>query len=628
MKFNFILKEVLFLIAFIFLVSVKSFASVSPNGKISVDCVISSGNTSFNVSYKSKTGQVHVVTLSSVGILTQDGGGKNLKLKSVSKDKKIEENYIMQVGKRKKCFNSGTECTYYFVDDLNRDVNITFRIFNDGITFRYELSKLQHTMISDEETTYKMAPEIKRWTQKYNTPYEDFFPLNTGGTDSSREVNWGYPALFQIDNSVYALLSESGITRNHCASSLTNKDNPSCYKVHLAQNNVEASDSWTSPWRVVMIGSLSDLVESTLITDVSEPCKLKDTSWIKPGVVSWIYWAYNHGSKDYQIVKQYVDMAQQLNLPYVLIDWEWDVMGNGGNLNDAIKYALSHGVKPLLWYNSSTAWVDKGAGPLYRLNTPENREKEYAWLEKSGAKGVKIDFFSGDSLSTMNYCIDLLEDAAKHKLLVNFHGATVPRGWQRTYPNLLSTEAVYGAEWYNNGPALTDKAAAHNTTLPFTRNVIGSMDYTPCTFTDSQHPHKTTNAHELALTVVFESGLQHLADRPSAYLSQPNEVKNFFRNLPVAWDNTKLLSGYPADHVVMARQKGDTWYIGGLNGTNEQRNLPMNLSFLKNKNYVITLFRDGKKERSFEITKEKLSNKKMSISCLPRGGFVAVITSK
>jgi Glycoside hydrolase 97. len=127
---------------------------------------------------------------------------------------------------------------------------------------------------------------------------------------------------------------------------------------------------------------------------------------------------------------------------------------------------------------------------------------------------------------------------------------------------------------------------------------------------------------------VFESGLQHLADRPSAYLSQPDEVKNFFRNLPVAWDNTKLLSGYPADHVVMARQKGDTWYIGGLNGTNEQRNLPMNLSFLKNKNYVITLFRDDQKERSFEITKEKLSNKKMSISCLPRGGFVAVITSK
>jgi Glycoside hydrolase 97. len=143
----------------------------------------------------------------------------------------------------------------------------------------------------------------------------------------------------------------------------------------------------------------------------------------------------------------------------------------------------------------------------------------------------------------------------------------------------LSTEAVYGAEWYNNGPTLTDKAAAHNTTLPFTRNVIGSMDYTPCTFTDSQHPHITTNTHELALTVVFESGLQHLADRPSAYLSQPDEVKNFFRNLPVAWDNTKLLSGYPADHVVMARQKGDTWYIGGLNGTNEQRNLPMNLSF-------------------------------------------------
>jgi len=203
MNLNFIFKKVLFLIAFIFFVSVNSFGSVSPNRRISVDCVTSSGNTSFNVSYKSKKGEVHVVTLSSVGILTQDGGGKNLKLKSVSKDKKIEENYFMQVGKRKKCFNSGTECTYYFVDDLNRDVNITFRIFNDGITFRYELSKLQHTMISGEETTYKMAPGIKRWTQKYDTPYEGFFPLNTDGTDSSGKMHWGYPALFQINNSVY-----------------------------------------------------------------------------------------------------------------------------------------------------------------------------------------------------------------------------------------------------------------------------------------------------------------------------------------------------------------------------------------------------------------------------------------
>ncbi len=187
--------------------------------------------------------------------------------------------------------------------------------------------------------------------------------------------------------------------------------------------------------------------------------------------------------------------------PYSLIDWEWDQMGNGGNLEDAVKYAHERGVKPLLWYNSSTNWL--GPTPLYRLNKPEDRAKEYEWLNKLGISGIKVDFFAGDSISSMDYYIDLLEDAAKYKLMVNLHGATIPRGWQRTYPHLMSVEAVYGAEWYNNNGVLTNQAAAHNATLPFTRNVVGPMDYTPGTFSDSQHPHITTYAHELALPVIL-----------------------------------------------------------------------------------------------------------------------------
>lgn len=155
----------------------------------------------------------------------------------------------------------------------------------------------------------------------------------------------------------------------------------------------------------------------------------------------------------------------------------------------------------------------------------------------------------------MAYCISLLEDAAKHNLLVNLHGATIPRGWQRTYPNFMSAEGVYGAEWYNNAPVLTKQAAAHNTTLPFTRNVIGSMDYTPCTFSDSQYPHITTHAHELALLVVFESALQHWADRPESYLAQPDAVRKFMSGLPTVWDDTRLVSGYPGESVVIARKK-------------------------------------------------------------------------
>lgn len=323
------------------------------------------------------------------------------------------------------------------------------------------------------------------------------------------------------------LITEANIRRGHCGSFLYNGDNRDNYQVRLGDKKLAFSGVWESPWRLLIAGSLADITESTLVTDVSDPSKVEDTEWIKPGMVSWIYWAYNHGSQDYQIVKEYIDLAVKMKWPYDLIDWEWDVMRNGGNIQDAVKYALSQGVKPLVWYNSSTNWI--GPGPLFRLNKKADREKEYKWLSDMGVAGIKVDFFSGDSVSTMNYYIDLLEDAVKYKLMLNFHGATIPRGWQRTYPHMMSVEGVYGAEWYNNTPVLTNRAAEHNATLPFTRNVVGPMDYTPGTFSDSQHPHITSYGHELALPIIFESALQHMPDRPSVYYDMPEPVKSYYR---------------------------------------------------------------------------------------------------
>lgn len=171
---------------------------------------------------------------------------------------------------------------------------------------------------------------------------------------------------------------------------------------------------------------------------------------VSPGVASWIYWAYNHGSNDYDIICRYVDMAYEMKLPYVLIDAEWDEMKRGKTVLDAVAYARERGVKPLIWYNSSVGWIDGAPGPKFRLNDPADREKEFEWCEANGIAGVKIDFFSGDTNRNLRYMVELLECAARHHLLVNFHGATIPRGLQRTYPNLVSVEGVYGAEWYNN----------------------------------------------------------------------------------------------------------------------------------------------------------------------------------
>ena len=531
--------------------------------------------------------------------------------------RKVKDDYQMLSGKRSRCVNEANEY---------RCGNMLLRMYNDGIAFRYEGSK-------QSQPAYRIPEGTRRWMQQWCDSYEGFFPLATtykvapvpsySGISKSAEGwnnRWGYPALLEPHDGTFVLISEANIKQGQSASCLYNDGE--LFRVVEAEH-IAGQTSDQTPWRVAIIGQLKDVVESTLVTDVSDPSRIADVSWIQPGVVSWIYWAYNHGSNDYSIIKKYVDLAVALHLPYVLIDAEWDEMGKlpsneGKTIEDAVAYAKAQGIKPLIWYNSSVGWVNGAPTPKFRLNKPEDREKEFAWCEKIGVAGVKIDFFSGDDQRNMDYCIDLLESAARHHLLVNFHGATIPRGWQRTWPNLMSTEGVYGAEWYNNVATFTAKAASHNATLPFTRNVIGPMDYTPCAFSDSQHPHITTHAHELALTVLFESALQHLADRPESLLAQPKEVKDFFGQLPTAWDETRYVSGYPGESVVLARRQGATWYVAGINGTDSERALAVPLGFVKGKN--ITLFADGDPwmiSRPGKLPKQ--------ITCKSRGGFVMKI---
>lgn len=616
--------------------------TVSPNGKISVSVYIEPsadkdyGQAYFDVTCHEGQTEKRIFSKAGLGLCTdQQRFADNLRLVSVSAPESISENYAMITGKRSNCANNGVERVYLFENENKQTLKIAFRAYNDGVVFRYQLNEASTdtTFVTTELTSYPIPDGMNRWMQQYAIDYEGFFPLATHGESKGKRNPqlWGYPALVEPQDSLFVLITEANIRHGHSGSRLDNSDRPDQYQVHTADEKVAFSRTFTSPWRVLIIGSLADIVESTLVTDVSEPSKVANTNWIVPGVSAWIYWAHNHGSKDFRLVKEYIDLAANMHWPYNLIDWEWDVMENGGTVQDAIQYAKAKGVKPMLWYNSGTSWIGPGApGPLDRLNSKENREEEYAQLHGMGVSGIKIDFFALDGAEIMNYYIDLLEDAARYKLMINFHGATIPRGWQRTYPHLMTVEAVYGAEWYNNQPILTERAAAHNATLPFTRNVIGSMDYTPGTFSDSQHPHITSHGHELALPVVFESALLHMPDRPETYYALPEEVKAFLSELPTAWDDTKLLSGYPGIDVVIARRKGDVWYIGGLNGTNEARTLHFNPGVLTGSSKTMTLIKDGADERSFSIDNNvQIGDGKqpISIDCLPRGGFVAVINA-
>ena len=590
--------------------SAGAWRAVSPNGKISLE--LKEGK--YAVSY----GKQQVLLIDAPNADTPIGPSR------------IKTDYQMLIGKRLHCTNEANEY---------RMGNLVMRLYNDGLAFRYEYKGLQHVKAPAEQTAYIIPEGIKRWMLQWSDGYEGFYPMSTtanvkalggfGGSTPQNRLNnhWGYPLLMEPADGVFALITEANIERRQSASSLFNEGER--FSVVPDKNDLQLTGDWHTPWRVVIIGHLADIVQSTLVTDVSEPSQLTDTSWIKPGVVSWVYWAYNHGSNDYSIIKKYVDLAVALQLPYVLIDAEWDEMNKvasneGKNIEDAVAYAKSKGIKPLIWYNSSIGWINGAPGPKFRLNKPEDREKEFAWCEKIGVAGVKIDFFSGDNQENMDYCIDLMESAARHHLLVNFHGAPIPRGWQRTYPNLLTTEGVYGAEWYNNVPTFTKKAASHNATLPFTRNVIGPMDYTPCAFSDSQHPHITSHAHELALTVLYESGLQHLADRPESFLAQPAEVQQFLSHLPNVWDDTRYVTGYPGESAVLARRSGDTWYVAGINGTDEEQTISIPLKGIIKKAKNIYLFADSNdKNNPWNITTER--RLPSAVTCQPRGGFVLVI---
>ena len=427
--------KIILIVAFVFSFGhVAAQKMVSPNKLISVELA----DGQYQVKYKDQ----NVITLTSVGVATYR---KSTALTFVSqkllKAKRVKADYEMLSGKRRHCFNRANEyvLNYRYVNEVT-PVRLVMRLYDDGIAFRYELTDFHEEKLKDELTTYHIPEGTRRWMMQWTDSYEGFFPLTTSGEGKNR--HWGYPALIQPADNVFALITEANIERRQSASSLRNEQNVADYKVCPDENEVPLSGNWHTPWRVIIIGSLADVVESTLVTDVSEPNLLADTSWIHPGVASWVYWAYNHGSNDFNIIRKYVDMAATLHLPYVLIDAEWDEFKDGKTVVDAVNYAKACGVKPMIWYNSSVGWVNGAPGPLYRLNKPEDREKEFAWCESIGVAGVKIDFFSGDSQMNMDYCLDILESAAKHHLLVNFHGATVPRGWQRTYPNLLSTEGV------------------------------------------------------------------------------------------------------------------------------------------------------------------------------------------
>lgn len=611
----------------------------SPNQKISVELFNTqeseTGEWFLKVKYLHQDKTSEVIPQIALGLARSDQDfSKQLKFLKVGKVVSINEKYTAIHGKRSECSNLANEIVISFQNPSKAKLNLILRAYNDGVAFRYEFpEKSGSFVVKDELTAYSIPDSTQRWLEKFNPANEGLYSTLK---DGKVQQDWGYPALFNTPGKdCWYLIHEAGLDRNYCGTKLSNAADKTKYKLTFpdqwngrgkGESQPTISLPWKSPWRVVVVGSLADIVESTLVDDVCPPSVIAKTDWIKPGVASWNYWSDNHGTRSYKTVCAFADLAADMGWPYTLLDWEWDGMGDGGKLEDALKYIQKKGIKPLMWYNSGGDHTWVASTPKDRMLTHENRVEEFTKLKKLGVVGVKIDFFESEKQDMIKYYLDILHDAAQFEMLVYFHGCLVPRGWARTYPNLMTYEGVRGAEWYNNGPEFTASAPEHNAVLPFTRNVVGAMDYTPVTFTNSQFPHITSYGHELALSVLFESGIQHFADRPEGYYALPDAAKTFLRTVPNAWDDTKLLDGYPGKDVTIARRKGNDWYVGGISADNmREKRKKLSFGFLpEGVKYKLTLIADGNHDKEFSTQYLVVDNTSVvDVKMLRRGGFVA-----
>jgi hypothetical protein len=566
-----------------------------------------------------------------------------LEFVSASPPVELTSVYRMVSGKQLDIRRRTRQRTFTFRNTSGAPMTLTVRAMGDGVAFRYGFPRAAFTedSLTGEATGFRLPIGGSAWMQPYRRgqapPYEGDYrngvPIGTAAPD---EAGWALPMLFH-SNDEWVLITEAGIDRTSYGVHVERQAAGGVYRVRLPEEDEADGGApraaaigfpWLSPWRVVIVGqTLATIVESTAVTDLAPAPTTTDVAWIRPGRASWSAWSDTTSPRDYQKVFPFVGLASQLRWEYSLLGRGWPEMENGGDLGDLLDYAKARNVGLTLWYDVGAAHNDTDAVFTAVLTSPEARRAEFKRIAALGVKGIAVGFPPSDKQSVIALYEDILRDAAASHLLVTLRGSTIPRGWQRTFPNLLSMEAVKGARWYADS-AFDDNAATYNTIYPFTRNVIGPMDYTPMIFGNvpGQFEHLTTNPHELALSVVFESGLQHFASTPAMIDAQPEYVKDFLRVVPTVWDETRFVDGFPGRFVVLARRRGPDWYLGAITSDTMVSVVEVPLRFLGAGEYSVGLISDGEDYDQFASNSETLTNRDtMTVELAPRGGFVARI---
>ena len=620
-----------------------------PDGKLqlTVSCPSANGEVSYAVTYNGK----QMLESSPLGMETNVGDFyRGLQLKE-HKVTALDTVYEQSRIKASHIHYRANELLCSFVNGEGKNVQITFRVSNNDVAFRYTLPREQgkgSVTVNSERTGFRFPSQTttflcpqsdamigwKRTKPSYEEEYKADAPMNER---SGYGHGYTFPCLFKVGDDGWVLLSETGVDSRYCGSRLSDWDN-GVYRIAFPmpeENNGNGTVSpafslpGSTPWRTVTVGeTLKPIVETTVPWDVVEP-RYTTTHDYKPGRGTWSWILWQDGSINYDDQVRYVDLAAAMGYEYVLIDNWWDNNIGRDRMEQFVKYARSKGVEVFLWYSSSGYWNDIEQSPVNRMDNSIARKQEMRWLQSLGVKGIKVDFFGGDKQETLRLYEEILSDADDHGLMVIFHGCTLPRGWERMYPNYVGSEAVLASENLVFSQHFCDNEAFNATLHPFIRNAVGCMEFggvflNKCLnrSNDGGTIRRTTDIFQLATAVLFQNPIQNFALAPNNLTDAPQICLDFMKQVPTTWDETRFIDGYPGRYIVLARRHGNTWYIAAANATAEPLKLKLDLPMLAGQE--VSLYSDDKKmQPQLKLQKIKTDGS-LQLTVQPQGGAVIV----
>ena len=621
----------------------------SPNGSLVVTVSDAEGKLSYTATLDGK----QMLAPSALGLQTSLGDlTKELSIVN-SQLSTVANSYSMRGTKASKVDYKANALTINLQNKDGVKFSILFQVSDNDIAYRYQMPRQtirrreykRVRILSEvsgfnfpEGTTTFISPQIGPETgwEQTKPSYEEGYS-NDAPMDKASQYGHGYifPALFHLPTG-WALVSETGVTGGYCGSHLSDYQAGSGYTVAYpdkGENNGFGTDfaaiplPGETPWRTITLGStLKPILETTISYDVVEPRYQASTDY-KAGRYTWSWLIGQDNSINYDDQVRFIDLASAMGFEYCLVDNWWDQNIGRERIAELSKYAQSKGVHLLMWYNSNGFWNDAPQTPRNCMNTAIAREKEMSWLESIGVKGIKVDFFGGDKQQTMQLYEDILSDANRHGLQVVFHGCTVPRGWERMYPNFVASEAVLASENLFFGEGATISEGFDLTLHPFCRNATASMDWGGIimnkfmsTDNKSRHSRKTTDIFELASGITMQTSVQCVAMQPNNLQELPQFEMDFLRELPTTWEETRFIDGYPGKYVVMARKATNgKWYIAGLNAQKEPLALTLDLKAFGD---LTKLLVDDKQMQPVQTALKKDKKGKIKVVIQPNGGMI------